>query len=90
MSWILHDLVSISFSRLRTSLVLVTYPGIGRSRNLEILFKSGVCTSDGSVVSFQKTAVAVLASLAVFLKTAVAVVLKLITAVAVVSYYIQF
>ena len=34
-------------------------------------------TSDGSVVSFQKTAVAVLASLSVFLKTVVAVVMRL-------------
>ena len=33
--------------------------------------------SDGSVVSFQKTAVAVLASLVVFLKTAVVVVMRL-------------
>ena len=41
-----------------------------------------VCNSDGSVPSFQKNAVAVLASFVVFLKTAVAVVLKLITAVA--------
>ena len=40
-------------------------------------FTSVLCTSDGSVVSFQKTAVAVLASLAVFLKTAVAVVMRL-------------
>ena len=44
-------------------------------------------SSDGSVVSFQKTAVAFLASVVVFLKTAVAgpnmVVLKLTTAVAV-------
>ena len=31
-------------------------------------------TSDGSVVSFQKTAVAVLASVVVFLKTVVAVI----------------
>ena len=50
--------------------------------------------SDGSVVSFQKTAVAVLASLAVFFKNrgcgCNAVVLQLITAVAVVGYYIQF
>ena len=36
-----------------------------------------VQSSDGSVVSFQKTAVAVLASLALFLKTAVAVVMRL-------------
>ena len=34
-------------------------------------------TSDGSFVSFQKTAVAVLASLAVFKKNAVAVVMRL-------------
>ena len=34
-------------------------------------------TSDGSVVSFQKTTVAVLDLLAVFLKTAVAVVMRL-------------
>ena len=34
-------------------------------------------TSDGSVVSFQKTAVAVLASVVVFLKTAVAVLMRL-------------
>ena len=34
-------------------------------------------SSDGSVVSFQKTALAVLASLVVFLKTAVAVVKRL-------------
>ena len=34
-------------------------------------------TSDGSVVSFQKTAVAVLASVEVFLKTAVAVLIRL-------------
>ena len=40
-------------------------------------------TSDGSVVSFQKTAVAVGATVAVFLKTVDAVVLKLTTAVAV-------
>ena len=33
--------------------------------------------SDGSVVSFQKTAVAVLASVVVFLKTAVAVIMRL-------------
>ena len=38
-----------------------------------------VLISDESVASFQKTAVAVLALLAVFLKTAVAVVLKLTT-----------
>jgi len=38
------------------------------------------------VVSFQKTAVAVVAFLAVFLKTAVAVVVKLTTAVAVITY----
>ena len=37
----------------------------------------GVYTSDGSVVSFQKTAVAVLASVVVFLKTAVAVLMRL-------------
>ena len=37
----------------------------------------GVSTSDGSVVSFQKTAVAVLASVVVFLKTAVAVLMRL-------------
>ena len=36
-----------------------------------------VCISDGSVVSFQKTAVAVLASVVVFLKTAVAVLMRL-------------
>ena len=36
-----------------------------------------VNSSDGSVVSFHKTAVAVLASFAVFLKTAVAVVVRL-------------
>ena len=40
-----------------------------------------VCNSDGSVASFQKNAVAVLASFVVFFKTAVAVVQKLITAV---------
>ena len=34
-------------------------------------------TSDGSVVSFQKTAVAVLASVVIFLKTAVAVLMQL-------------
>ena len=34
-------------------------------------------TSDGSVVSFQKTAVAVLASVVVFFKTAVAVLMRL-------------
>ena len=34
-------------------------------------------SSDGSVVSFQKTAVAVLASVVVFLKTAVAVLMRL-------------
>ena len=34
-------------------------------------------TSDGSVVSFQKTAVAVLASVVVFLKTAVVVLMRL-------------
>ena len=34
-------------------------------------------TSDGSVVSFQKTAVAVLASVVVFLKIAVAVLMRL-------------
>jgi len=45
-----------------------------------------VTASDRSVVSFKKTAVAVLASLAVFLKTAVAVVPKSITAVAVIKY----
>ena len=33
--------------------------------------------SDGSVVSFQKTAVAVLASVVAFLKTAVAVLMRL-------------
>ena len=42
--------------------------------------------SDGSVVRFQKTAVAVLASVVVFLKTAVAVVLKLTTVVPVITY----
>ena len=36
-----------------------------------------VYTSDGSVVSFQKTAVAVIASVVVFLKTAVAVLMRL-------------
>ena len=46
------------------------------------VLESNMQTSDGSVVSFQKTAVAFLASLAVFLKTAVAVV--------VVGYYIKF
>ena len=40
-------------------------------------------SSDGSVVSFQKTTAAVLDSLAVFLKTTVAVVPKFTTAVAV-------
>ena len=38
---------------------------------------SYVCISDGSVVSFQKTAVAVLASVVVFLKTVVAVLMRL-------------
>ena len=37
----------------------------------------GVQFSDGSVVSFQKTAVAVLASVVVFLKTVVAVLMRL-------------
>ena len=37
----------------------------------------GLQTSDGSVVSLQKTAVAVLASVVVFLKTAVAVLMQL-------------
>ena len=37
-------------------------------------------------MSFQKTAVAVVASVVVFLKTVVAVVLKLTTAVAVITY----
>ena len=43
-------------------------------------------------MSFQKTALAVLASVVVFLKTVVAVVLKLITAVAVAvfGYYMKF
>ena len=36
-----------------------------------------MCTTDGSVVSFQKTAVAVLASVVVFLKTRVAVLMRL-------------
>ena len=36
-----------------------------------------VRTSNGSVVSFQKTAVAVLASVVVFLKTAVVVLMRL-------------
>ena len=49
--------------------------------------------SDGSVVSFHKTAVAVLASLAVYFKNrgcgCNAVVLKAITAVSVVGYYIR-
>ena len=36
----------------------------------------GTYISDGSVVSFQKTAVAVLASVVVFLKTAVAVIMR--------------
>ena len=36
-----------------------------------------VRTSDGSVVRFQKTAVAVLASVVVFLRTAVAVLMRL-------------
>ena len=40
---------------------------------------------DGSVVSFQKTAVAVVASVVVFFKNADAVVLKLTTAVAVIT-----
>ena len=44
----------------------------------------GMHTSDGSVVSFQKTAVAVVTSVVVFLKTTVAVVLKLTTAIAVI------
>ena len=35
------------------------------------------CISDGSVVSFQKTTVAVLASVVAFLKTAVAVLMQL-------------
>ena len=35
------------------------------------------CTSDRSVVIFQKTAVAVLASVVVFLKTTVAVLMRL-------------
>ena len=39
--------------------------------------KTLLCISDGSVVSFQKTAVAVLASVEVFLKTAVAVLMRL-------------
>ena len=47
-------------------------------------------TSEGSVVSFQKTAVTVLALVGVFLKTAVAVVLKLITAVAVIYILIRY
>ena len=42
----------------------------------ECIFFS-VWGSDGSVVSFQKTAVAVLASVVVFLKTAVAVLMRL-------------
>ena len=37
-------------------------------------------------MSFQKTVVAVIASVAVFLKTVVAVVLKLTTAVAIITY----
>ena len=36
-----------------------------------------IWTSDGSVVSFQKTAVAVLVSVVVFLKTTVAVLMRL-------------
>ena len=36
-----------------------------------------ISPSDGSVVSFQKTTVAVLASVVVFLKTAVAVIIRL-------------
>ena len=40
-------------------------------------------SSDGTVVSFQKTMVAVLAPVVVFLKTVVAVVLKLTTVVTV-------
>ena len=39
--------------------------------------KKGVLTSDGLVVSFQKTAVAVLASVVVFIKTTVAVLMWL-------------
>ena len=38
---------------------------------------TNVHTSDGSVVSFQKTAVAVLASVVVLLKTTVAVLMRL-------------
>ena len=54
--------------------------------NLNIfVFEIGyMLISDGSVVSFQKTAVAVLVLLAVFLKTAVAVVTTLTIAVAVI------
>ena len=40
-------------------------------------FLHTVLNSDGSVVGFQKTAVAVLASVLVFLKTAVAVLMRL-------------
>ena len=37
-----------------------------------------ICISDGSVVSFQKAAVAIVASVVLFLKTVVAVVLKIV------------
>ena len=42
-----------------------------------VLVICNVYNSDGLVVSFQKTAVAVLASVVVFLKTAVAVLMRL-------------
>ena len=47
------------------------------SSRLKQDFLKGVYISDGSVVSFQKTAVAVLASVVVFLITAVAVLMRL-------------
>ena len=51
---------------------LYTWKSTGDVASNEIVY-----ISDGSVVSFQKTAVAVLAPVVVFLKTAVAVLMRL-------------
>ena len=48
-----------------------------RRKELGFVARKTVYGSDGSVVSFQKTAVAVLASVVVFLTTAVAVLMRL-------------
>ena len=63
-----------------SSHVYVNSKILKQSKTLQLIFMI-ICGqaefSDGSVVSFQKTAVAVLASVVVFLKTAVAVLMRL-------------